>query len=192
MLRENRSDGYHDCMYFILLTLLRRSEAESLRWDQIDFAGKVIRIEETKNGEAHVLPLSRQAMELLETRKAINGVGDLVFVNSVGTKMANWNRVQISLHRTSDTKGWHRHDLRRTGATMLGEMQFHPHIIEAALNHVTIHSQIASIYNRARYRPEVAKALQALADKLDEIETGKVSSNVVAFPATETGVAVAV
>jgi outer membrane protein assembly factor BamD (BamD/ComL family) len=45
-----------------------------------------------------------------------------------------------------------------------------PDIIEAALNHVTIRSPLAATYNRSRYRPQVAAALQRLADALDGIE----------------------
>jgi hypothetical protein len=47
-----------------------------------------------------------------------------------------------------------------------------PDIIEAALNHVAIRSQLAATYNRSRYRPQVAAALQRLADALDGIEAG--------------------
>ena len=50
---------------------------------------------------------------------------------------------------------------------MLGEMGELPDIIEAALNHVTLHSPLAATYNRSRYRPQVAVALQRLADALD-------------------------
>src|ERR1700679_2199710 len=67
---------------------------------------------------------------------------------------------------------WHRHDLRRTGATLLGEMGELPDIIEAALNHVSIRSPLAATYIRSRYRPQVAAALQRLADALDGIEAG--------------------
>ncbi len=58
------------------------------------------------------------------------------------------------------------------GATMLGEMGEMPDIIEAALNHTSIHSPLAATYNRSRYRPQVAMALQRLADALDGIEQG--------------------
>jgi hypothetical protein len=54
----------------------------------------------------------------------------------------------------------------------MGELGVLPAIIEAALNHTTIHSQIASVYNKARYRPQVAEALQQLADALDGVEQG--------------------
>jgi hypothetical protein len=52
---------------------------------------------------------------------------------------------------------------------MLGDMGVQPDIIEAALNHVTIRSPLAATYNRSRYRPQVAVALQRLADALDSV-----------------------
>jgi hypothetical protein len=45
-------------------------------------------------------------------------------------------------------------------------------LIAAALNHVSIRSPQAATYNRSRYRPQVAAALQRLADALDGIEAG--------------------
>ena len=54
----------------------------------------------------------------------------------------------------------------------MGELGVMPAIIEAALNHTTIHSQIASVYNKSRYRPQVASALQQLSGRLDAIEHG--------------------
>lgn len=50
---------------------------------------------------------------------------------------------------------------------MLGDMGELPDIIEAALNHVEIRSTLAATYNRSRYRPQVAAALQRLAIALD-------------------------
>lgn len=51
----------------------------------------------------------------------------------------------------------------------MGEL---PDIVEAALNHVSIRSALAATYNRSRYRPQVAAALQRLADALDGIKEG--------------------
>jgi integrase len=126
--------------------------------------------ERTKNAEPHTVQLSRQAIALLRGQ----GPGDadeLVFRTLAGSPIGNWDRETKSLQEASGTEGWTRHDLRRTGATMLGEMGELPDIIEAALNHVTIHSPLAATYNRSRYRPQVA-ALQRLADALDGIEVG--------------------
>jgi hypothetical protein len=49
--------------------------------------------------------------------------------------------------KATGTARWTRHDLRRTGATLLGEMEREPHVIDAALNHTSIHSQLAATHN---------------------------------------------
>ena len=52
-------------------------------------------------------------------------------------------------------------DTDRMAATLMGELGTDPHVIEVALGHVTLHTGLASVYNRARYRPQVAAALAA-------------------------------
>jgi hypothetical protein len=52
---------------------------------------------------------------------------------------------------------------------MLGDMGVLPDIVEAALNRVIIRSPLAATYNRSRYRPQVADALQRLADALESV-----------------------
>jgi integrase len=87
-------------------------------------------------------------------------------------RLINWDRETKRLMAQTGTAGWTRHDLRRTGATMLGEMGVQPHVIEAALNHAVIHLRLAATYNQARYLPAVREALQRLADRLDSIMAG--------------------
>jgi len=167
-------------MRFMLLTLARREEAAAAKWSDVDFTAKTWTIRETKNGEPHVVPLSRQALDLLRARLPVGDDGAakeppkdaLVFATGKGAAPGNWHRETKALHKFSGTGGWSRHDLRRTGATMLGDMGEIPDIIEAALNHVSIRSALAATYNRSRYRPKVAEALQRLADALEGIEAG--------------------
>lgn len=182
----------------MLLTLARREEVCAARWAEIDLDARIWTIppERSKNGEPHVIPLSNQALALLTTLKEAGlpqrpkgrqkpnappraalpalqvRAGDLIFRSDAGTALSNWDRETKALQEASGTSGWHRHDLRRTGATMLGEMGELPDIVEAALNHVAIRSQLAATYNRSRYRPQVAAAFQRLADALDGIERG--------------------
>jgi integrase len=162
---------YAKAMLLMLLTLTRREEAAAARWRDINLTAATWTIRETKNGEPHIVPLSRQALALL--RAMPRGKPDaLVFSTSTGGALTKWDRETKAIHEASKTEGWHRHDLRRTGATMLGEMGELPDIVEAALNHVSIRSALAATYNRSRYRPQVAAALQRLADALDGIEKG--------------------
>lgn len=164
---------YAACLRFILLTLARREEAAGARWRDIDLEAGVWTITETKNGQPHAVPLSRQARALLAEMKP-EGADPLalVFATRTGERLGNFDRETRALQEASGTEGWTRHDLRRTGATMLGEMGELPDIVEAALNHVAIRSRLAATYNRSRYRPQVAAALQRLADALDGIEAG--------------------
>jgi integrase len=162
---------YAQAMRFMLLTLARREEVCGARWHDVNFDAGVWIIPTTKSGRAHSVPLSRQAIDIL--RAIGQGEPDaLVFATAKGTRLANWDKAGKALHAATGTSGWTRHDLRRTGATMLGDMGIEPHIIEAALNHASIHSQLASTYNRSRYQQPVAAALQRLADALDGIATG--------------------
>jgi integrase len=174
------SRPYAAALQFMLLTLARRQEAAQARWRDVNLDARAWTIPETKNGEPHVVPLSRQALELLRSRFPKHDVGNTerpnpdapVFATSKGGPLGDWDRETKVIQRASNTGQWTRHDLRRTGATMLGEMGELPDIIEAALNHVSIRSPLAAIYNRSRYRPQVAMALQRLADALDGIEAG--------------------
>jgi integrase len=175
------SDRPHGAaMRFMLLTLTRRQETALLRWRDVNTETRTWTIPETKNGEMHVVPLSRQAMDLLRSRLPAGDTGNhqrpepgaFIFATSTGLPLGNWDGETKALQEASGTSGWTRHDLRRTGATMLGEMGELPDIIEAALNHVSIRSPLAATYNRSRYRPQVAAALQRLADALDGIEAG--------------------
>ena len=197
---------YGAAMRFMLLTLGRREEVGSALWRHVDMTAQTWTIPETKNGKPHIVPLPRQAIELLRSRLPTDKAGNtvkpdpaaLIFATSAGKPLGNWDReakrliVQSGLAEVVETatragRDRHnvgdvvmkdrselptRHDLRRTGATMLGQDGIIPDIIEAALNHATIHSPLAGTYNQSRYRPQVADALQRLADALDLIEGG--------------------
>ncbi len=170
------SDRPHGrAILFMLLTLCRREEACGARWGDVDFEACIWNIPatRTKNAQAHMVPLSRQTAGLLRAlMPETPDAGSLIFSTRTGGRLMNWDLETKKFQKLSRTSSWHRHDLRRTGATMLGVMGELPDIIEAALNHTSIRSPLAAIYNRSRYRPQVAAALQRLADALDGIEAG--------------------
>ena len=161
---------YAAALRFMLLTLARREEVGAATWSDMSLAEAVWTIPQTKSGRTHKVPLSRQAIALIGSLKPDTpDPNALVFSTRTGERLQNWDRESKAIMEASGTAGWTRHDLRRTGATMLGEMGVEPHVIEAALNHAAVHSQLAAIYNRARYFPAVRDALQLLADTLDAL-----------------------
>ena len=167
---------YAAAMRLILLTACRREEVSSATWADVDLASATWRIPETKNGRPHTVPMSDQAAAVIRAQRPKDGSDPVpfapVFRAKGGGTLDSWQKATKVLQDASGVVGWHRHDLRRTAATMMGEMGEPPHIIEAALNHAAIHSQLAATYNRSRYQPEVRAALQRLADVLDGIEAG--------------------
>lgn len=162
-------------MMFALLTLCRLNEVAGAKWMEIDFYKRTWtippdRLKDTRGSRAteprgpFVVPLSSEAIRLLRSVQG-DGAPDpqaLVFPSSTGTLLGNWDRVQKSIFKATGTAGWHRHDLRRTGATMLGKAGVPPHVVAAALNHATISTNVSERYNTARYSNEVKEALQAL------------------------------
>jgi integrase len=172
---------YADAMHLVLLTACRKGEVTAARWRDIDLDTATWTLPDTKNGMQHVVPLSRQAVALLKARRPERAHSAGLAFTSKGMALNNWSHATAQLQQASGTVGWTRHDLRRTCATMLGEMGVMPDIVEATLNHVSIRSPLAATYNRSRYRPQVAAALQRLADALDSIEYG--GGDVVVLPA---------
>jgi integrase len=158
-------------MRVLLWTAMRLNEAADLTWGDVDLTAATATIRETKNGQPHVVPLSRQAAAFLASVRPKDAAPTRrVFCTSSGKALGNWDRETRRVQEASGVGGWHRHDLRRTAATLTAELGVVPDIIEAMLNHVAIRSSLAATYNRSRYRPQVANALQRLADDLDAIE----------------------
>jgi integrase len=179
---SQHENTYAAVLRFILLTLARRQEVAGLTWREInlDQATWTLPAQRTKSRREHVQPLSRQAGALLAARRPDKpDPNALVFTGPRGGALAHWDSATKKIMVASGTSGWHRHDLRRTSATLLGELGIEPHVIEAALNHSAIHSPLAALYNRARYRPQVADALQRLAEALEGIAAG--SATIVAL-----------
>jgi len=81
-------------------------------------------------------------------------------------------------------KPWTLHDLRRTAATGMADIGVQPHIIGAALNHISGHKVgMAGIYNRSSYEREVRNALALWSDHIRTI-VGDGGRTVLAFPKT--------
>jgi integrase len=82
----------------------------------------------------------------------------------------NWDKAKARLDKRLRIAPWRLHDLRRTCATQMAEIGVLPHVIEAALNHVSGHKAgVAGIYNRSKMTDAVREALQRWADYVEKI-----------------------
>ncbi|MDD2862672.1 MAG: site-specific integrase [Acidiphilium sp.] len=172
-------------MRFLLLTAARLDQAALARWNEftVDQDGRTIwtippsRVKRTRLSQTpkpHIVPLSRQAAALIESRRTDDVKPDgLVFPSSSGRPLGNWDKETKIIQKATGVDGWQRHDLRRTAATSMGVLGIAPHVIEAVLGHTDIHSSLAGIYNQSRYEKEVGEALQMLADWMESVVSNR-------------------
>lgn len=133
---------------FLFLTLSRVEEVSGARRKDFDLrAGTWTKAVKTRRkpgsrGAAErrqvTIPLSDDAIALLLSLPSFlnGGPEDFVFPSSRGGRLCNWDRTQETINYATGTSGWHRHDLRRTGATILKQLGIAPAIIDTLLCHV--------------------------------------------------------
>jgi len=187
-------DTYGRCAMFLLLTAARRSEAVHATWGQIDVKARTwtipgedrkdTRTQARRKGrpkEALVVPLSDQALNLLEDVRNIERLrryrrglpkafaqNDRIFVTMNGGPLINWSRWLVANEKRSGVSGWSAHALRRTAATLAGDLGAAPHVISAMLGHSNIGGQLLARYNKSRYRQEHAEIMEKIGNKVRE------------------------
>jgi integrase len=132
---------------FQVLTATRPTEATGARWDEITWdedheADAVWRLpkDRTKNGEAHTIPLSRQALDVLREAKALECGAGFVFPSPRHKKAGPVSSSALA-HAVKDSLGvfgvaeFHPHDLRRTAATGMAALGADWTLLQKALNH---------------------------------------------------------
>jgi integrase len=145
----------------LILTCARREEINALRRSEI--YGDTIRLagNRTKNGEPHGVPLSTEALCILDTLPRI-GKNGLTFTTTGETPVSGWAKAKRILDDASGVHDWRMHDLRRTAATGLQRLGFRLEVIESALGHIGgSRAGIVGIYQRHSFEPEKREALEA-------------------------------
>lgn len=174
----NLIDGYEGeyitraALLFTVLTFQRSGSIRGARWDQIDLAAGLWRIpaESMKMKEPHLVPLSRQAVTLLNEIRPLTENTGFVFPSLWRrNKSISENTMLYALVRLGYRGRMSVHGFRTSASTLLNENGHHPDVIEAALAHVR--GDIRSIYNKAKYLPERVKLYQWWADYCDQLRT---------------------
>jgi integrase len=151
----------------LLLTGCRLNEVAGMRRPELTDDGTIWNIpgERTKNKRPHVVPLAPLAQTILTT---VTGDGDLVFTTTGRSPISGWSKIKRRLDGAMVIPPWRLHDLRRTAATGMAEIGIAPHIVEAALNHISgAKAGVAGTYNRAAYAPEKRAALERWASHVE-------------------------
>jgi integrase len=123
-----------DYLILLLFTGLRRQEAATLQWEQIDLKNKTLTVIDTKNHNRHILPLSNYLHELLSTRHKIK-TNDYVFPGAgVGGHIVE-PRKQMNRVIEETKISFTCHDLRRTFITIAEGLDIPAYALKRLLNH---------------------------------------------------------
>ena len=156
------------------LTLCRPNEAIGARWEELDLDAARWRIaaHRMKKRAEHVIPLPRQAVELLRTLKGITGHREHVFPNRDDrTKPMTDATMRQALKYLGWSGKYSPHATRTTGSTRLNDMGFPADWIERQLAHAEPNA-VRRTYNHADYLSDRAKMMQQWADMLDAWRDG--------------------
>lgn len=157
----------------MLLTFVRTVELRKAEWVEFDLDRAEWRIpaERMKMREPHIVPLSRQVVELLRELQTLSGGRRLLFPN---LRKPNECMTATTLNRAlermgfngKDSIGFSAHGFRATASTMLNEMGYRADVIERQLAHAE-RNKVRASYNQAEYLEERRQMMQAWADNVD-------------------------
>ncbi|WP_371218367.1 tyrosine-type recombinase/integrase [Orientia tsutsugamushi] len=156
-----------DFALLALYTGARKSNVLEMEWDNIDFERKIWHIPKTKNGKAQNIPLTDEAMEILQAMK-FTSESKWVLPPSATSASGHLERLNNSWHKVckkAGIKNLRIHDLRRMLASCMSDAGAGQYIISAALNHMNQNSTIPyTIACMELVREYMSKATQIISE----------------------------
>ncbi|MET4043954.1 integrase arm-type DNA-binding domain-containing protein [Bradyrhizobium sp. RT6a] len=160
-------------LQLIALTFVRPGELRHAEWKEFDLRGAVWSIpkEKMKMPRPHMVPLSRQAIAIIEDLREVTGTSSYLF-----PQIRSWHRpisdgtLNAALRRLGyDKTQMTAHGFRSTASTLLNESRlWHHDAIERQLAHMEA-DEVRAAYNSAEYWDERVRMLQWYADYLDDL-----------------------
>jgi integrase len=159
----------------IVLTFVRTGELRGARWKEFNIDQREWRIpaERMKMGLPHLVPLSFQAMAVLEELRPLTGHLDLLFPSQRDQgKPISENTLLYALYRLGYHKRATVHGFRALASTILNESGFRPDVIERQLAHAE-RNKIRAAYHRSEYLEERQKMMDWWGACLESMEHGQ-------------------
>jgi integrase len=157
------------------LVFVRPGELRAAEWSEFDLPNAEWRIPgvRMKMGELHIVPLSRQALAILDELKPLARGGRYLFPSlRTRDRPMSDNTINAALRRLGYSKEEQTgHGFRSMASTLLNEQGFSPDVIELQLAHAE-RNKVRAAYNKAQRLSERRKMMQAWADYLDGLRVG--------------------
>lgn len=155
-----------------LLTAQRGGELRTMRWEDVDLGSAVWTIpgERSKNALPHRVPLSAQAVTILQGLRASANGSAWVFPGHRHDQPLTQVQGQFDKLRDAAGVDFKPHDLRRTAASHMTSMGISRLTVAKILNHME--RGVTAIYDRHSYDGEKQAALNAWGARLEQIVSG--------------------
>jgi integrase len=156
------------------LVFVRPGELRQAEWADIDLDQAEWSYLVTKTDTRHVVPLSSQAVAILQELQPVTGRGRYVFPSArSATRPMSENAVLAAMRRMGIRKEeMSGHGFRAMARTILDEvLGFRPDFIEHQLAHA-VRDPNGRAYNRTAHLSERRKMMQEWADYLDKLKAG--------------------
>ena len=165
----------HAALRLAPYVFVRPGELRGAEWTEFDLESAEWRVppERMKMGETHIVPLSRQAVEILRELQPLTGNNRYVFP-AIGRqpRALSDNTLGAALRRIGySSEEMTAHGFRTLASTLLNEQGWHPDLIELQLAHKE-RNKVRAAYNRAQRLGERRRMMQAWADYLDGLRAG--------------------
>ncbi|MDD2389289.1 MAG: integrase arm-type DNA-binding domain-containing protein [Desulfobacterales bacterium] len=157
-------------LFFVRPGELRHAEWSEFNLDEAEWR---IPAEKMKAGVMHIVPLSRQVLDVLREIHPLTGHGRYVFPSPrTDSRPMSSNAILSALRRMGFAKDeMSGHGFRSMASTLLNEQGWNRDAIERQLAHAERNS-VRAAYNYAEFMPERKKMMQAWADYLEGIKSG--------------------
>jgi integrase len=156
-------------------TFVRTGELIGAEWSEFDIEGPmpvwIVPAARMKMRTEHVVPLSRQAIAILEQLRALSGGSHFVLPGRNPNKPISNNTMLFALYRLGYKRRMTGHGFRAIASTLLNEAGFRPDVIERQLAHCE-RNDVRGAYNRAEYLDERRDMMQRYSDMLDNLVRG--------------------
>jgi len=137
-IQNEPNESAKQAIWLYLLTGLRKEELLNARWDNIDTDRNEIKIEDTKNGKSHYLPLSAAALAMLDSIPKVDGNPYIVVGKNSGAHLVNVDKPWRRVRKAAGIEDVRIHDLRRTVGSWLAQAGNDLHLIGRVLNHTNV------------------------------------------------------
>jgi integrase len=184
-------DGYDGhpltrlALNLLLLTWTRPGELRGARWEEFDIEAATWRIpaDRMKMNREHQVPLSPQALAIIEEVRPLSGRFELLFPSERQvTRPMSENTMTYALYRLGYKSRATAHGFRAVASTIANEEgHFRPDVIERQLAHQEA-DKVRAAYHRAEYLDDRRRMMQWWSDYLDQQRAIGRGENVVALP----------